>query len=76
VLWTRQTHPDDFVYDFMSAIVRASVHSMSVVGTSACWELLHDAITHAVKREVMRSFPVSVSDGMNKEFSSEQKYCL
>jgi hypothetical protein len=49
---------------------------VSVVGTTACRELLHDAITHAVKREVMKSFPVSVSDGMNQEFSSEQKYCL
>jgi hypothetical protein len=73
VLWTRQTDPDDLVDDFMSTVVRAPVHGVSVVNTTACRKLLHNAITHAVKCEAVRLFPVSGGDGMNKEFSSEQK---
>jgi hypothetical protein len=40
---------------------------MSMVDTAACWELLHDAITHAVKVEVVRSRSVSECkcDGMD-----------
>jgi hypothetical protein len=59
VLWTRQADPDDFLYDFMSAVVRTSVHGVSVIGTTASWELLHDAITHAVKSGVARLFLMS-----------------
>jgi hypothetical protein len=46
VMWTTQANPDDLIFDLMPTIIRTTIYSVGIIGTSTRWELLNDAKAH------------------------------
>ena len=57
----------------MTTVVGAAIHCVSVVDTTACRKLLHNAITHAVKSNVVgRSSECKVNSMDKKSFGASR----